>query len=123
MTALPIALGVTQVDAIPLSSLIAEQVVAPPQIVSVAPLVVDHPTVAPFTGVIPSEASTRTITGFVAWVPTGVEGCTPGNNTILSVAAAPKVMALVMTENAPLTGSLIVIVYGPSLCAEAPASI
>src|SRR4029077_20833246 len=123
MIAFPVAAGVTQVEAIPLSSLITEHVEAPPQVESVAPLVVVHPMVAPFTGVVPSAASTRTITGLVAWVPTGVGGCTPGNRTILSVAAAPKVTALVMVEKAPLTGSLMMIVCGPSLCAAAAASI
>src|SRR6202035_3724979 len=108
MAAFPTAAGVTQVEAIPLSSLIAEQAEAPPQAERLAPLVVVHPTGAPSTGVNPSEASSRTVTGLVAWVPTGVGGFTPCNNTIWSVVAAPKVSALVMTENAPLTGSLTV---------------
>ena len=123
MAAVPVAAGVTQVEAIPLSSLIAEQVEAPPQIESVAPLVVVHPTVAPSTGVTPSEASTRTVTGLVAWVPTGVGGFDPSSKTIRSVEAAPKVSTLVMMENAPLTGSLIVMVCAPSLCAGADVSI
>ena len=59
MTAFPVAAGVTQVEAIPLSSLIVEQVEAPAHAESVAPLVAVHPTVAPFTGVMPSEATTR----------------------------------------------------------------
>src|SRR6202162_1128725 len=123
MAAFPVAVGVTDVDGIPLSSLIAEHLEAPPQIESVAPLVVVHPTVAPSTGVMPSEANTRTVTGLVAWVPTGVGGFDPSNRTRWSVEAAPKVSTLVMTENAPLTGSLMVMFCGPSLCAGTATSI
>src|ERR1700688_4412786 len=123
MVAFPVAPGVTQVDATPLSSLIAEQLEAPLQIESAAPFVVDHPTVAPFTGVMPSAATTRTLIGLAACVPTGVGGFAPCNRTILSLAAAPKVRAFVMIENAPLTGSFTVMVCGPALCAEVAARI
>ena len=117
------AAGVSDVETIPLSSLTDEQVEAPPQIESAAPFVLVHPTVAPLTGVTPSEVTTRTLTGFVACVPTGVGGFPPCNKMILSVAVAPKVSALVMTEEAPLTGSLIVMVCGPSILPEAETSI
>src|ERR1700691_3239949 len=123
MTAFPVAAGVTQVEAIPLSSLIAEQVETPAQAESVAPFVAVHPTVAPFTEVTPSEATTRTVTGLTAWVPTGVGGFTPCNKTRLSVEAAPKVSTPVIVENAPLTGSLMVMVCGPSLWPGTAASI
>ena len=66
ITAFPGAAGVTNVEATPLSSLIAEQVVPPAQADRVAPFVVVHPTVAPFTGVMPSEVTTRTVTGLTA---------------------------------------------------------
>src|ERR1039458_10417632 len=107
MAAFPVAAGVTQVEAIPLSSLIAEQVEAPPQVESVAPLVVVHPTVAPSTGVMPSEATTRTVTGLTACVPTGEGGFTPCNKTILSVEAAPNAIALVLIEKAPGNRSIV----------------
>src|ERR1700756_4473262 len=105
MFATPVAPGVNKLEAIPLSSVIVEQVEPPPQAESVAPLLVLQPTVAPGTGVVPSEATTRATSGFVAWVPTGVGGFAPCSSNILSVAAAPKVSAPVITEEAPLTGS------------------
>src|ERR1700678_4340107 len=123
MDATPVAPGVTHVEAIPLSSLVTEQVEVPPQTESVALFVVVHPTVAPATGVIPSEATTCTLTGFVACTPTGVGGFAPCNTRILSVAAAPKVSAFVITEDAPLTGSVTVMVCGPSPCPGAVTSI
>jgi hypothetical protein len=93
MVATPAAAGVTRVEAIPLSSVIAAQLETPPQTERVAPLVVVHPTVAPPMGVTPSEATTCTATGLVAWVPTGVGGFVTCRSKILSVAAAPKVSA------------------------------
>src|ERR1700728_1076195 len=123
MDATPEAPGVTHVEAMPLSSLVTEQLETPPQIESVAPFVVVHPTVAPATGVTPSEATTRTLTGFVACAPTGVGGLAPCNTRSLSVEAAPKVSALVITEDAPLTGSVTVMVCGPSPCPGAVTSI
>jgi hypothetical protein len=63
------------------------------------------------------------MTGLVAWVPTGVGGFAPCSKTIWSVKEAPKVSTLVMMEDAPLTGSLMAMVCGPSLCAGAATSI
>src|SRR5438270_134839 len=80
---------VTCVNAMPDSSLSAEQLVAPPHAERLAPLVVDHATVAPFTGVVPSAATTRTRTGLAACPPTGVDGSDPCNSSNKSVEAAP----------------------------------
>src|SRR5579862_5306866 len=115
MVAFPVALGVTQVDANPVSSLVTEQLGAP-HAERVAPLVVDQTTVAPLTGVTPSEASTCTITGLTVCVPTGVGGFAACTKLSRSVAAAPKVSASVMTEDAPLAGSVTVTVCSPSAC-------
>src|ERR1700690_1527552 len=114
MVATPGTSGVTQVEAIPLSSVMAEQLVNPPQAENAALLVLVHPRVAPPTGVTPSAATGRTAPGLGACVPTGVGGFPPSNKTRVSVAAAPKVTASVMIEKAPLIGSVIVIVCGPS---------
>src|SRR5258708_8253976 len=89
MVATPVAPGVTQVEAAPPSSLVVLHDEVPPQAERVALLVVLQLTVAPLTGVIPSDATTRTPTGLVACTPTGVEGFTPPTSTRLSVAAAP----------------------------------
>src|SRR5882762_9063958 len=116
MVATPVAPGVTQVTAAPPSSLVVLHDKAPPQAERVALLVVLHPMVAPLTGVTPSDATTRTRTGLVACTPTGVRGFNPEISNRLSVAAEPYVTALVMVEKAPLTGSLIVMLCGPSPC-------
>ena len=62
---------------------------APLQAESCRALVAVQPMVAPLTGVTPSAASTRTLTGFGACVPTGVDGLSPYSRTMVSVAAAP----------------------------------
>src|SRR5579872_1528851 len=115
--------GVTNVEAIPLSSLTTAHEDWLAQAASVAPFVAAQPTVAPLTAVTPSAATTFTITGFVAVVPAGVGGFIPCTSTSLSVAAAPSVSTFVIVENAPVTGSLTVNVCGPSLCAGRTASI
>jgi hypothetical protein len=66
MVAIPATLGVTDVDAFPPSSVIAEQLEIPPHDDNAALFVPVHPTVAPHTGVTPSAATTRTLTGLVA---------------------------------------------------------
>src|SRR5260370_8679993 len=93
MVATPVAPGVTQVEAAPPSSLVVLHDEVPPQAESVALLVVLQLTVAPLTGVIPSAATTRTRTGLVPCVPTGVEGFNPAPSTRFSVPAAPKASA------------------------------
>src|SRR5512143_609644 len=72
MVLVPVAVGVTPVDAIPASSVSTEQLEAPAQVESVAPFVVDHAIVAPATAVTPSAATARTRIGFAASAPTGV---------------------------------------------------
>src|SRR5712671_5440211 len=89
MLLVPVAMGVTLVEATPASSLNAEQFEAPPQTERIAPLVVDHPTVAPLTGVTPSADTTRTRIGLAASAPTAVDGSAPCRRTSRSVAAAP----------------------------------
>src|SRR5882762_3331083 len=116
MVATPVAPGVTQVEAEPPSSVTVLHDDAPPQAARVALLLVLQPMVAPLTGVTPSAATTCTLTGLVACTPTGVRGFNPEISNRLSVAAAPYVTALVMVEKAPLTGSLIVTLCGPSPC-------
>ena len=82
-----------------------------------------QPMVAPLMGVTPSAARTRTLTGFAACTPTGVDGLSPPSRTMLSLAAAPKVRALVISEDAPLKGSVTVMFCGPSPCAGAARMI
>src|SRR5882672_4980682 len=89
MVLVPMAVGVTWVDANPASSLKAEQFGAPPQTERLAPLVVVQATVAPLTAVDPSEATTRTRIGLAASAPTGVDGSDPSSRRRRSVAAAP----------------------------------
>jgi hypothetical protein len=89
MVATPAAVGVTHVEAFPPSSVVAEQLETPPQADNVAAFVLLHPIVAPHTGVIPSEVTTRTLTGFIAWVPSAAGGFEPCNKSISSLAAAP----------------------------------
>ena len=120
MVATPVAAGVSQVTASPVASLVTVQDEAPPQAESCTPLLALQPMDAPPTGVTPSAASTRTCMGLVACVPAGVVGFIPlPSKTTLSLAAAPKVSALLMMEDAPLTGSLIVMFWTPSPCAGA----
>ena len=73
-----------------------------------------HPTVAPPTAVTPSLSSTRTLTGFAACTPTGVGGFAPFSNTMLSVAAAPYVSALVIVVDPPPRGSVTRMLCSPS---------
>ena len=73
----PVATGGTQVDDSPDWSLSTEQLVPVPQIESAVPFVVLYATVAPLTGVTPSDATTCTRIGFAACDPTGVAGSEP----------------------------------------------
>ena len=88
MLLVPMAVGVTWVDAKPASSLNAEQFEAPPQTERLAPLAVVQ-TVAPLTGVVPSAATTRMRIGLAASAPHAVDGSDPSNRRSKSVAAAP----------------------------------
>ncbi len=96
MLLVPVAVGVTCVDAIPASSLSAKQFEAPPQTERLALLVVVQATVAPVTDVAPSAATTRTRIGLAASAPTGVDGSDPCNRMSRSVAAAPYVTASII---------------------------
>src|SRR3954469_10114416 len=87
--ATPAAAGVSHVATFPFWSVMTEHAAAPPQAESCTPFVPLQPTVAPETGVTPSSATTRTLMGFAACTPTGVEGFAPLSNTILSLPAAP----------------------------------
>jgi hypothetical protein len=90
MVDVPTAEGVSQVAARPLWSVVTVQEDAPLQTEKSGALLAVHPMVAPLTGVTPSAASTCTLTGFGACVPTGVEEFSPfPTSTIMSLAAAP----------------------------------
>src|ERR1041385_3400315 len=78
------------------------------------PLVALQPTVAPPTGVTPSACSTCTLTGLIACAPTGVDGLMAVSRKMLSLSAAPKVRAFVITLEEPLTGSAMVMLCAPS---------
>src|SRR5882672_10006665 len=110
----PVFVGVIAVDAMPLASVAPRHDVAPPQTERTALLVALQPMVAPAMGVTPSDATTRTIIGKLACVPTGVCPLDPFTRRMLSPAAAPYVSAPVMVDNAPVAGSVMVIVWGPS---------
>src|SRR5271167_1745668 len=106
--------GISQVSASPLWSVRIEQPETPPQAESCTLLVALQAMVAPLTGVTPSAASTRTLTGLVACVPTGVLGLRPISRTRESLAAAPYVRTPVIVLDAPLAGLLMVMLCSPS---------
>src|ERR1700737_323538 len=69
----PVAMGVTQLEDSPASSLSTEHEEAPLHVENCKPLVALQVIVAPFTGVIPLAATTRTRMAFAAAEPTGVK--------------------------------------------------
>src|SRR4029077_3182883 len=73
----PLAVGVAHVDAFPPSSVVTEHMAAPPQAESCTVPGALHPTVAPHTGVTPSEATTRTLIGITDGTPTVTGGPDP----------------------------------------------
>src|ERR1700733_10917554 len=117
MVATPATLGTIKVEALPTSSLVTEQENMPPQADSAALLVLLQAMVAPATGVTPSAATTCTVIGLTVCVPTGVGGFNPRTSTMLSVADAPRVSTFVITDEEPVTGSVIVMLSVPSGCA------
>jgi hypothetical protein len=77
MVLCPIAVGVTEVEDSPASSLSTEQEDAPLQAENCRLLVALQAIVAPLTGVIPSAATARTRMGLAAAEPTAVAGSAP----------------------------------------------
>src|ERR1039458_1772402 len=85
----PVAVGVTQLEDCPASSLSTEQEEAPLHAENCKPLVALHAIVAPLTGVTPSAATARTRMALAAADPTGVAGSAPCSSSKRSVARAP----------------------------------
>src|SRR5271157_2912032 len=85
----PLAVGVTQLEDSPTSSLSTEQEEAALHAENCKPLVALHAIVAPLTGVTPSAATARTRIGLAAADPTGVAGSAPCSRSNRSVARAP----------------------------------
>src|ERR1700737_2470181 len=73
----PVAVGVTQLEDSPASSLSTEHEEPPLHAENRKPLVALQAIVAPLTGVIPSAATTRTRIALAAAEPTGVNGSAP----------------------------------------------
>src|SRR5580765_2612677 len=88
MVATPAVAGVSQVAAFPFRSLVTEPKEAPLHAENCNPLLALHLIVAPLTGVTPSAARTRTLAGFAACVPTGVDGFNPCWRMMLSLSGA-----------------------------------
>src|SRR5438105_7468818 len=112
---------VTRLEAWPLSSVSKVQLDAPPHAEKEAAGVEVKSTLAPLTAVVPSADNTWTRIGFGASPPTGVAGFDPSINLIMSSGPAPYVIASIMAEDAPVTGSFSVTVWCPSAFADATA--
>ena len=108
MVEAPTAPGVSHASALPLWSVVTEHEEVPLHAESCKALVALHATVAPLTGVTPSDASTRTVIGFGACAPTGTDGLMDVSRVKVSVAAAPNVSAFVITLDAPFAGFVMV---------------
>src|SRR5271157_2202100 len=115
MLAVPAADGVSHARELPLWSLSTEQDDVLLQAESCTPLLAFQPIVAPATGVTPSAATTRTLTGYGACAPTGVDGFRALIRRMLSVAAAPKVRTLLMVVEPPVAASVMAMLCGPSV--------
>src|ERR1700682_1917506 len=85
----PVAVGVTQLEDSPASSLSTEHEEAPLHVENCKALVALQDIVAPFTGEIPSAATTRTRIALAAADPTGVNGSAPCSRSRRSVDKAP----------------------------------
>src|SRR6266849_79100 len=81
----PVAVGVTQLEDSPASSLSTEHEDAPLHSENCRPLVALHTIVAPLTGVIPSAATARTRMALAAAEPTGAAGSAPCSRSKRSV--------------------------------------
>src|SRR5450755_3896445 len=110
----PIAVGVTQLEASPAASLSAEHEEDPLHMENCKPLAALHAIVAPFTGVTPSAATARTRIALAACDPMGVDGSEPCKRSRRSVARAPYVSAPNICEKAPVAESVTWMVASPS---------